>query len=395
MWPHPQASSHLLSGPAFVNSSTRYHTPAALMTFWITLCTTLLPFTTTTTDDTAIYPFCLPSRMVWWFACHRTWVGIAVPVFTASNPSHILCRPSVSIRMYRTRGTSWIVSLSLVSFSLTFTTPVLTVLAAVMVMSWYHIVISTVVLFGMIAVIVPFALLLAFMILMWAGACGWKSALLIADAISWSIILGSGTLWSVLRIRHLSAMLEPGVAAWAGLTSFPRFHGGTVSHSLVGVGTDVVTPFGVDVTLCISTGVGLGVCAGFGFRGRFGFGFGIGIDLGCLPGCSCSRSSGLFGPPVCVGAVCIEASRPIFSGSAFLFSLWSRSVAATTLTSKSMMPLPHSTSSWWYASCFSSFSSIHVFIPCHCASCSAVGISSIFAIFAMVRCSCASSRAYC
>jgi hypothetical protein len=44
--------------------------------------------------------------------------------------------------------------------------------------------------------------------------------LLIADAISWSILLGSGKLSSLLRIRRLSAMLEPVVRAVAGL---PRF----------------------------------------------------------------------------------------------------------------------------------------------------------------------------
>ena len=64
--------------------------------------------------------------------------------------------------------------------------------------------------------IVALAFLLAFMILMWAGACWWKSALLIADEISWSISLGSGMLSSHLRIRRLSAILEPVVRAGAG-----------------------------------------------------------------------------------------------------------------------------------------------------------------------------------
>jgi len=76
-------------------------------------------------------------------------------------------------------------------------------------------------------------------------------------------------------------MLEPVLVAGAGLANFFSFRDGTVSHRLVGVGTDVVTPFGVDVALGVGVGVGLGVGAGAGFG--FGFGFGSSVDLGCLP----------------------------------------------------------------------------------------------------------------
>jgi len=192
-------------------------------------------------------------------------------------------------------------------------------------------------------------------------------------------------------------MLEPVVGAGARLASFFWYRGGTVSHRLVGVGAgaDVVAPFSVDVALRVGVGVGAGSGAGARAGFGFGFGFGVGTDLSCLPGCSCWRSSGFFGSPVCVRSACIEASRPTPSVSAFLSSLWPRSVVATTLLTMSVMPLPHSTSSWWYASRFSSFSSNHIFIPRQCASCSAVRVSSMFAIFAMVRCSCASSRACC
>jgi hypothetical protein len=62
------------------------------------------------------------------------------------------------------------------------------------------------------------AFLLAFMILMWAGAFWWKSALLIADAISWSIFVESGTLSSLLNIRRLCAMLDPAIGAGPGPT---------------------------------------------------------------------------------------------------------------------------------------------------------------------------------
>jgi len=138
-----------------------------------------------------------------------------------------------------------------------------TVLAAVMIMSRHRSAISTVSFLSMIAVFAPFAFLLAFMILMLAGACWWNSALLISEAISWSIVLGSGTLSSLLRIRRLSVKVEPVVGAGAVLASFVRFRGGTVSHCLVGVGTDVVTAVGVDVVLGVGDRVGAGAWFGF------------------------------------------------------------------------------------------------------------------------------------
>jgi len=184
MWPHPQQSSHLLSGPAFVNASTPYHTPAASMPLLIKLCASQLPFMTKTTDDTVMSPFCLRSLMVRGFASHHTWVGIAMPLVSASKSSHIFCRPSVPFPMYRTRRTASIFSISQVSFRLTSMTPLSTVHTAMMMMSCYCIAISAVAFWCVIAVIVPFAFLLAFMIVIWAGACWWKSALLIADAIS-------------------------------------------------------------------------------------------------------------------------------------------------------------------------------------------------------------------
>jgi len=193
---------------------------------------------------------------------------------------------------------------------------------------------------------------------------------------------------------HLSAMLEPVVGAWAGLVSCFHFRGGTDSHRLDSVGTDVVATLGVKVALgvCVGESFGAGGSFVFGFGFGLGLGFGFGIDSSCVPGCSCRRSSCLFGRPACVRSACIKASRPTPSVSAFLSSLWSRFIAATTLLTMSVMPLPHSTSFWWYATRFSYFASNHVFIPRHCVSCSAVYVSSIFAIFAMV-CSCVSSRA--
>jgi len=218
MWPHQQQSSDLLSGPSCVYVSTRYHTPAALMPFLTKLSVTLLPFTTKTTDDAAISPFCLLSLMVRGFASHLTWAGITMPSFSASNYSRIFCRPSMPVPMYRTRGTARILSLSQDSFSSMSTTPLSTLHAAVMMMSRYCRAISAVAFCCVIAVIAPVAFLLAFMILMWGGAFWWKSALLIADAISWSILLESGTLLSLLNIRRLSTMLDPAVGAGHGPT---------------------------------------------------------------------------------------------------------------------------------------------------------------------------------
>jgi len=168
-----------------------------------------------------------------------------------------------------------------------------------------------------------------------------------------------------------------------------------VSHHLVGVGADVIAPFAANMALSITVGIGLSAGTGLGFGVWFVFGFGIGIDLSCLPGCRCLRASGSSSPPVCVRSGCIEDSNLAPSVSAFLSSFWSRSVAATTLTTMSVIPLPHSTSSWWYVSRLFSFSSNHNFIPHHCASGSAMCVSSMITIFAIVQCSCASSRACC
>ena len=159
---------------------------------------------------------------------------------------------------------------------------------------------------------------------------------------------------SLHRIIRLSAKLKAVVGAGAGLASFFWFRGGTVSHRLTGVGSDVVTAIGVDVVLGIGVGAGIG----------FGFGFG----LSCFPGCDCWRSSRSAGRPVCDVSACIEVSRPVPLVSASYSSLWPPSVAATTLVTMSVMPFAYRTSSWWYASHFSSVFSGHVFIPRHCAS---------------------------
>jgi len=137
MWPHPQQSSLLLSGLSFVYVSTQYHTPAAMMPFLIKLCATLLLFRTKTTDDAAIPPLFLLSLIVRGFASHLTWVMITIPSFSNSNSSRIFCTPSVPFPLYRMSRTGWILCLSQDPFSLTSTTPLSTILAAVMMIPRY------------------------------------------------------------------------------------------------------------------------------------------------------------------------------------------------------------------------------------------------------------------
>jgi len=75
---------------------------------------------------------------------------------------------------------------------------------------------ATVAFWWVIPVIAPFAFLFMFMIRMWACAFWLKSDLLIADAISWSILLGRGTISSLLEIRCLSAKLDRAIGAGRG-----------------------------------------------------------------------------------------------------------------------------------------------------------------------------------
>jgi len=318
-----------------------------------------------------------------------------MPKFAASNSSRIFFRPSVPFPIDRARGTVWIISLSQVRFSSTSTTPVSKVLAPVMMMSRYHKAMSAVGFCWVIAVIAIFAFLLAFMIQMCAGIWWWKNIPFIADAIVWSIILGSGRCSSLMRIRRLAASIEHVVGDVTGLATILLFGGRTICHRRVGFSIDVVGPFVVDVALSVGVCVGLSAGSGFHLGTGFGFGFGIGVALSCLPECSCWLPSGFFGQTVWVRSPCITASRPTSSVSALLSSLWSRSVEVTTIPTMTVMPLPNSRSSCWYASQISSVTAHHVFIPCHCVSCSALCVCSMFAICAMVRWSCASLWAGC
>jgi len=115
-----------------------------------------------------------------------------------------------------------------------------TMRAAVMMTSQYLSAIAAVAFWLVIAVIVTLEVLFGFMIRMWAGAFWWNSPLLIADAISWSILVGGGTPSNVRDIRRISDMLDLAVRAGPGRLGTLRLrpHGGTVSHCLPGVGAD-------------------------------------------------------------------------------------------------------------------------------------------------------------
>jgi len=250
---------------------------------------TLWPFTTKTTDDAEISPFCLLSVMLWGFASHRTWTGITTSSFSAWISSRIVCRPSVPLSMYLTSCTEWTLSLPQESFSSTSKTPMSTVRAALMMTSRYSSAIAAIAFWSVIAVIAPFGFLLAFIIRMWAAVFWWRSPLLIADAISWSILLGRGIPSSLLEIRRLSAMLDPDSGAGPGFVGalWLWVRGWTVSHLLAGV----------------VVGLGLGLCCWSDCC--------LSCSLGLGFGCCCSWS--FSGSPPCIAPACWEAPMPSLS----------------------------------------------------------------------------------
>jgi len=139
-----------------------------------------------------------------------------MPSCCASNSPRIFCSPYVPFPMYLRSGTEWILSRCKDSFSSTLLTPLSTVSATVRMTLWYIRASATVAFWWVTAVFVPLAFLFAIIIRMWAGAFWCKSALLIADEIFFSILLGGGTLSSLLNIRRLSAIRYPAVGAGPG-----------------------------------------------------------------------------------------------------------------------------------------------------------------------------------
>jgi hypothetical protein len=72
--------------------------------------------------------------------------------------------------------------------------------------------------------------------------------------------------------------------AGTGLATCFWFHGGTVSHRLVGVGTGAVTPFNLNMALVVSRGVGVGLGAGASLP--------LGLVLGTGPNSRVGSESG-------------------------------------------------------------------------------------------------------
>jgi len=131
---------------------------------------TCLPFTTQTSYNLAFFPFCLFSLMVRGFDSHHTWVGIVLPLISASNYSHIFSRPSVLFANWHPGSTARIFRCPLESFSLTSITPFITVLAALMMISEYSRTITAVAFCWVMPVITRLAFLYTFMIQIWARA---------------------------------------------------------------------------------------------------------------------------------------------------------------------------------------------------------------------------------
>lgn len=176
---------------------------------------------------------------------HLTCSGIVTPSICTWISSLIVSKAQVPVPRNLISGMVWIFSLSHYSFPSTLITPLSTDLAAVLIGSQNRGAISAVAQWCVIAVIVLQAFLYAIMIQACTGACYWNNALLPADAISSSIVLGRGLPLDVLKISRLSAMLEPDLKAmpWpivsAGVIVFEgffRFLGGTVTHLLGSVG---------------------------------------------------------------------------------------------------------------------------------------------------------------
>jgi len=251
-----------------------------------------------------------------------------------------------------------------------------------MMMLRYRRAIPAVTSWWVIAMIVPLAILLAFMIQMWAGACRWKSALLIADAISWSILLWGGTLVSLLKIRRLSAMFDPVIGVGPGPPGnfWLCIRGCAISHCLAGTG--------------VSIGLGFGLCRSSGCRVNCSFSLGLGF--GC---CGSWRFSG---SASCIVPACWEATRPppsclVVSSHPSVLAFWSCAALCTvalvsTSVVMSVMLVPQSTLSLLRSSHFDSQSSSHSFMLSHWASSPAVCASNILVIWSIVWCSWVTSR---
>jgi len=188
MWPYLQLSPERLSGSVLMNNSTLYRRPTVVTPLFNSLCAIIFVLTTCTTNDVLDAPLGSRSQRVRWFDSYLNSVGIFTPSLSAWIYSLISLNPSVSLPMYLTSGIMWITSPSHNLFRSTVMTPLSTDLAALIMLSQYSRAISAVVLWCVIAVIVPIALLFAFLNGICGASCCWNNALSNAEAISSSIL---------------------------------------------------------------------------------------------------------------------------------------------------------------------------------------------------------------
>jgi len=208
------------------------HCPC-LDVYWMTHCGSQPPIRIKTIDDVVTSPFCIHSLMVWGFPIPHSGVVIAIPSFSCSTCSRIFCTPSVPSTMYITGGNEWILSRCQLSFSLTSTTLLFTVLTAMIMTSEWIIAMSSVEFRSMICCDRVVRDPPCASPPMWASACWWKSTLLTADAISCFALWGSYTVEYLLMMRRLYAWHKPGIRAQAGLADVFWLSGGTFPHVLV------------------------------------------------------------------------------------------------------------------------------------------------------------------
>jgi len=87
-------------------------------------------------------------------------------------------------------------------------TPLATGLDVFQMTSAYSTAFAAIVFWWVIAIIAPFAVLVVFLIWLWASAFWCNQARLVANTLSWFFLLGSSTFSYAFKIRPLSAKLD-------------------------------------------------------------------------------------------------------------------------------------------------------------------------------------------
>lgn len=189
------------------------------------------------------------------------------------------------------------------------------------------------------------------------------------------IILGSGTLLSLIQSSHLAAILDPviGVGLGPACTFWLSVwvHGWTFSYLLarVGIGSGLVSCYGSGC--CV-------ICS-----------FSSGLDFGCC----CSRRASA--SPSCIVSACCEAFRSsqcclaVSSLSSVLTSSTDSALPihglASTTTAMCLMSVPHITFSLWQSSHIVSQFSSNSFMLSHCiiprATCACTNLTILLIVW--------------